>query len=694
MLKQTIELHRQGNLDAAAAGYASFLAEHPRDSEALRLFGALRFQQGDRAAALDLLERAHQAAPELAAPLLTLGRVHLESRELDQARDSFVRALALDPNQSYAHTSLGQIALMQGDAKLAEQYFRTALRAGDDAQALSGLSMIAADANDAVQALKFATQAAELQPQDAMIQFALGRAFHLNGNHAFAEQGFNNALALRPNFHQAQYALGLVMMDLGRPVEAEQHFTRLHSAPGFEQVADVGLADALRAQQRFEEAIPLYQAALVAAPEWDPLTDALMHCLSQLGRVEEALYVLDRRIEVGGSSEAMWRNRRIVLCTRLARYDVAIQDNEWLLAQEPDQLQYRENLGFLHDSKGDQAAAEPHVAAVLAAMPNNTEMNLVRVRAALRNGDADSASRHLDLIASDTLGNGQRNLIENYRGQIADLRADYVAAVAHFSAAQRGSTSFRPALADVPESVDHWLDVPAGPAWDGAPVLLIGTPGSGVERIAALLADQPQLLVPRDRVSDRDRRDLFGMPPFDRLDGDISADEVAQAQADYAAMSQTLGLQAGQLQIDWLPRWDARLLALLHRVMPGTRIIVADRDARASLVDWLAFGWLPSFALDDLDSASNWLGRAQTHIRYGVQRGGPEHLVVDAAAIAADPATAGKQLAAFLGLEQLVPGEQFARSEKALNGMPARFADGHWRHYETALADTFARLND
>ncbi|MCB1577437.1 MAG: tetratricopeptide repeat protein, partial [Xanthomonadales bacterium] len=54
-------------------------------------------------------------------------------------RDAYERALAIDPNLAGAHTALGHIAMMKGDAKLAEQYFRTALRVNEDPQALSGL---------------------------------------------------------------------------------------------------------------------------------------------------------------------------------------------------------------------------------------------------------------------------------------------------------------------------------------------------------------------------------------------------------------------------------------------------------------------------------------------------------------------------------------------------------------------------
>lgn len=692
MLQPTIELHRQGDLDAAENGYRAFLADHPNDNEALRLLGALRYQKGDREGAIDLLQRSHHAAPEQPAPLLTLGKVYFDSREFDQARDVLSKALALDPNQGGAHTTLGHIALTQGDNRLGEQHFRTALRAGDDPQALAGLAMIACDLGQADLALNHATQAAQLEPRDALIQFTLGRAFHLNGNQAFAEQALNNALALRPNFLQVHHALGMLFLESGRPAEAEQQFERLRKEPGFERGADVGIADSLRAQQRYDEAIPLYQAAIAAVPDWEKVVEALLFCYGQTQRLGDALSLLNQQIDAGGERENFWRNRRILLTTHLNLLDLAIADNECLHQAEPDEIQYQENLGYLNEQVGNYDAAEPHVAAVLAKNPGSPEMSLVRIREALRNGDFEGVSDRLDALASKELSEGQRRLLENYRGRIADHNGEYATAVDHFLAAQRGVSGLRQKLADIPESVGRWLEAPAGPDWDRAPILLIGMPGSSVERIAALLADQPELAVPRDRVGDRDRRDLFGMPPLDRSDADLSAEDIARIREEYIGPSDSLGVPADKVQIDWLPRWDARLLSLIHRAMPGTKIIVADRDPRAALLGWLAFGWLPTNPFNELSTATEWLAHAREHIVYGVDKSGPQHLVVDAEAVAADPAGAGEELAKFVGLEKLVVGDNFTRGATGVGGLPVRFVGDHWRNYADALADAFATL--
>ena len=692
MLKPIIELHRQGDLDAAETGYRAFLADHPNDNEALRLLGAVRYQKGDRDGAIDLLQRSHQAAPEQPTPLLTLGKVYFDSREFDKARDVLSKALALDPNQGGAHTTLGHIALTQGEQRLAEQHFRTALRAGDDPQAFAGLAMIACDLNNGDLALKNASQAAQMEPRDALIQYTLGRAFQLNGNHAFAEQAFNNALALRPTFAQVHHALGMLMLDTGRADEAEQAFLRLRNESSFDTSADVGIADAMLAQARYDEAIPLYQSALVAIPTWEKVVEALLYCYGQTQRLGDALMLLNQYVDMGGEREGFWRNRRVVLTTHLNLLDLAIADNEWLHQSEPDELQYQENLGYLNEQVGNFEAAEPFVAAVLAKNPGSPEMSLVRIREALRNGDFDSASDRLDALASKQLSEGQRRLLDNYRGRVADHNEAYATAVEHFLSAQRGLPSLLPSLAEIPESVGHRLDVAAGPTWERAPILLIGTPGSGVEQIAALLADQPDLAVPRDRMADRDRRDMFGMPPLDQADAEIGDDDIAHIREEYLGPSDAMGIPDDKQQIDWLPRWDARLLSLVHRVMPGTKIIVADRDARAALLGWLAFGWLPTTPLSDLPAATDWLARAREHILYGVDRPGPQHLVVDAEAIAADPAGAGAALAKFVGLDELVVGDNFKRGTTGVGGLPVRFVGDHWRKYSDALADSFAKL--
>ena len=217
MLKDAIDLHRQGRFDEAEKGYRARLAEQPDDVEALHLLGMLRYQLGDTPEGSTLLQRAHALAPEDAGIELTLASMSFREGDHEAARRGFHAALALDPNLAGAHAGLGQLALMRGEQAVAEQHFRTALRNGEEPHALAGLGGLLLERGDLDAALRHLGRAADLAPNDAMIQFMLGQAFARRDTPAFAEQAFRNALRIKPDLHQVRPWLGSVLLkEIGR----------------------------------------------------------------------------------------------------------------------------------------------------------------------------------------------------------------------------------------------------------------------------------------------------------------------------------------------------------------------------------------------------------------------------------------------------------------------------------------------
>ncbi|MGA9421211.1 MAG: tetratricopeptide repeat protein, partial [Rhodanobacteraceae bacterium] len=98
MLKEAIELHRQGELDAAERGYRSHLDEHPDDVDALHLLGLLRRQRGAAEEGRQLVERAHELAPDDAGIRVSLAALRFQAGDLDGARACYEEALERDPN--------------------------------------------------------------------------------------------------------------------------------------------------------------------------------------------------------------------------------------------------------------------------------------------------------------------------------------------------------------------------------------------------------------------------------------------------------------------------------------------------------------------------------------------------------------------------------------------------------------------
>ena len=689
MLKDAIDHHRQGRFAEAEQGYRARLAEQPDDVEALHLLGMLRYQLGDTPEGCTLLERAHALAPEDAGVELTLASLNFREGDHEAARRGFHAALALDPNLAGAHAGLGQLALMRGEQAVAEQHFRTALRTGEEPHALAGLGGLLLERGDLEAALRHLGRAADLAPNDAMIQFMLGQAFARRDTPAFAEQALRNALRIKPDLHQARPWLGSLLLKAGRREEADAQYRELLGVPGFEVAAQVGMADVARAEGRYDDAVASYRAALATDPAQPMPARALAWSLARLGRVDEAIEAYDACLAISPDDDV--RAARADLLNLAGRLPEAAAVWKEMLERNPADLLARNRLALLAEYLGELEAAEAHAGIVLAAR-EDAEMRLVRARARLREGDLDGARAMLDALGRDDLNMGQTRLRWNYLGRLHDRAGDVAEAVRCFAEAQRGAPLAVPALAEPNPQLDVALAEAQDAPWAHAPVLLLGAPGSGVERIAALLADQSGLTVLRDRIGPSARADDFSQPRFQHYCGDLDAAAREALRERWLAPLRDAGVALDRPIVDWLPRWDAHLLALVHRAMPGARIVVVERDPRDTLLNWLAFGWARGFPCSDVDGAADWLVRARRHLRHGADFAAPRRLVVTADALLDDPAGAGDALARFLGLDALEPGPQFAAMTRSLGGLPVRFPAGHWQRYRDALAGPFAQL--
>lgn len=691
MLKDTIELHRLGRLDEAEQGYREHLKAEPNDADALHLLGLLRHQRGATAEAEDLLTRAHALAPEKAGIELTLGTVRFQDGDFDGAHTHYEKALALDPNIGAAHSGLGQVAMMRGDRERAEQHFRIALRAGEDAQALGGLGSLLLERDDLEAALRHLGRAADLAPNDPAIQFALGRAFARRGTESFAEKAFENALRVKPDLHAARQALASIVLKAKRPREAETHYRMLLSNPATESAGHVGLGDVARAEERHADAVAAYRSALALDPDQSAPARALAWSLMRLGRNDEAIAAYDDYLSRHPGDHDVLTARADLLML-IGRYRDAAADWQAISTRNPADMQAQSRLALLDEQMGLLDAADAKAALVLRAQPADVEMMLIRIRALMRTGDDDGARSLLDRMAELPLRVGPQRLRWNYLGRLHDRAGNADEAVHCFVEAQRGTPASMPGLDTPRPELEIALTEPVGTRWEQAPVLLLGTPGSGVERVAALLADQPELTVLRDRIGALQRVDDFNQPRFPHYCGDLDDAEREALRERYLAPLRAARVPLDRTLVDWLPRWDAHLLALVRRAMPGTRIVIVERDLRDALLNWLAFGWAPGFPCSDLPAFSAWLGRARDHLNYADALDEPRRFVVGADALLDDPLANGTELARFLGLDALEPGSNFSAMKHGTGGLAVRFPRGHWQRYREALAEPFALL--
>ena len=689
MLREAIEHHRQGRLAEAETAYREALVENASDAEALRGLAAVRRACGDLAECEQLISTAHELQPEQPDLLLRLGSVRIEQGNVEASRDAYERALTLDPNLAGAHTAIGHIAMMQGKPELAEQHFNTALRVEEDPQALNGLGTLALNRGDAETGIKYFTRAADLAPNDAPIAFGLGRAFAARNMLAFAEQALRKALRLRADLPQANAALGQLLIQEKRVNEAEPYFKALTGFAGFELTRELGLGDIARMQERFEDAIGFYERALTLRPDHEACFEAMLWSLGKLNRGEQLLALLDQRI-AEFPQQLRWLATRARIQSSSGHLAKAVADWQRLHEIDPQNPMYAIELVRSLDRNGKFDQASDLAEATMALAANSPDLALVRARSRVRKGENEAARELLSTLDLGRIDQDLARLFKNLHGHLNDREGNFGEAVRYFRESQNGLPGALPRLDSLPPDYQTIMAQPQGEAWKHAPILLIGAPGSGVERIAALLADQAGVNVLRDRVQGA-RNDCFDISPVELGDEQVLATEIATHRERYLnSMRDRIDLD--KPLVDWIPRFYAHYLVIAHRIMPGTKVILVDRDARDSLLGWLAFGWLPYAGLNDFDNCVDWLGRALAHLRLVDEQGGLPHLVVNAEQVLADPAGAGAELARFVGIESLVPGSLSTRVDQGPGGLPTRFADGHWKDYADVLADAFAKL--
>ena len=234
LLNRAIQLHRTGQLAAAAAHYREVLASAPRDANALHLLGLVHREQGEQAQAAELFTRAIAADPSVAPFRLNRGLSLRALGRAAEALEDFRRARELDPALAEAHHQEGNVLK----------------QLGRPAEAVTALSA-----------------AAQLAPEAAPIWLNLGVASLESGDPTRAVPSFRRAIALEPSRPEAHNILGVALLAAGELSSARAAFGEaLRLNPQFAPAHD-NLGRLAKSAGLLDEAIDHFQAAVALRPE-------------------------------------------------------------------------------------------------------------------------------------------------------------------------------------------------------------------------------------------------------------------------------------------------------------------------------------------------------------------------------------------------------------------------------------------
>ncbi len=692
MLDTVLTALRAGDFAAAEAAAANLIAEQPELAEAHHLLGLARQQRGDIAAAVSAIDRALQLAPQRADFHVSRAMLANEQRDSATARAALGEAVRQDPNQLLAYVSLAHLALASSDLEQAEQHLRFAERVNPEhphVLTVRGQLLLARGQGDA--AIAALSRAGEAAPNDAMVQGALGLALLAQRHYAFAEQALRNALQAQSAVRSLRYALVQALLGQNRRDDADREVDlllaqrsddpqaltlkgQLASARGAHQDAVIALTASLRQVPRQPQALQSLVASWRALDAGDQCEAFLESMLAQAPDFEPAwMAVLD-----------MQRGKPQRSADTAARWFAAC----------PDSPAANELAAQIAEAVGDHARATELAEKTVGLDRGRLAAQVLLARSELRDGNGMAARARLEPLHAAVRDSDAKRALGGWLGRACDVAGDAESAVRYWTQAHAQVVTARdfPPLGQPDATLEARLNdalAALGEPVADAPRLLWGAPGSNPERLAALLQGAG-LVVLNDRFGPAPRDDGFQLGGV----GTRTANSPEEAGARFAQRWRDglsgAGAQAGD--IDWLPHWDARLTPPLVRGLPGTRMLVALRDPRDMLLNWLAFGTPHRLSAADPLRAAQWLALSLEQLAFLANRTQPQLRVVWMDQLLETPEQVAQGIADFLGLAQPPAIGAVQPALVGAGGLPTAFPAGHWQRYADALREPFAAL--
>lgn len=355
--------------------WSSAVANEPASYRAHYNLGDALYKAGRMEEAEESYRRALALKPVFSLGHYSLGRLLYRTGLKKEAAEQFLEALADRPDYAEAHNHMGLIFKDRGELERARAEYEAALRLDpSNANALNNLGVLAASQGRASEAEAYFSRAAASAPYDPRAFANLGSLLAQQGRARDAERAFRKALALDPEFEPAKRGLASLegsgssleasrreAVRLARQGRSGEAVALLRSALG-ERPDAVGLrhtlATTLLRAGRYGEA----RKELLSVLEYRPRDVLALRRLASLerraGRPSQALAYLDEALSAKPSNASILTERALTLgqASRLKEAEEAVRK---AISLRPDFAPAHEGLGrvLLAEGRPEEAAS-------------------------------------------------------------------------------------------------------------------------------------------------------------------------------------------------------------------------------------------------------------------------------------------------------------------------------------------------
>ena len=266
--ENALELHQQGQTEAARDIYRGVLAVAPTHFGALYASGLIALQAGEAAEALAMLDSAVLQNPADAAAHYNKGAALHALARYEEAAASFIEAVRRDPGFYDAHASLGRVLHHLGHFEAAQQSYAKALAVTPTAELYHERALILHALRRSDEALVSMDAALRLKP--GRLDILSNRSVILHGLGRFEEAlaSADQAVAAKPGAADAHNNRAAALHGLKRPEEALASYDRAIELNPRHVGALYNRGGVLLWLKRPQDALESYRRVVEIAPEY------------------------------------------------------------------------------------------------------------------------------------------------------------------------------------------------------------------------------------------------------------------------------------------------------------------------------------------------------------------------------------------------------------------------------------------
>jgi tetratricopeptide (TPR) repeat protein len=202
---------RNGRWSEAETISQGVVAANPKSSVARENLAQIYLRKGDQSKAEEVLRQASHDLADTPEGGRILADYYVNSGQMDKAKEEFSKLTTKYPNSLSLHTDYVRLLFQQRDNAEAQTLVREMMKnhpKDPGVTALNGIVLLkSGNVNDAVNVLQDATRNS---PNDAFLQYWLGRAAVAWGDNVLAEASFRRAASLKPSNLEAQEQLARI----------------------------------------------------------------------------------------------------------------------------------------------------------------------------------------------------------------------------------------------------------------------------------------------------------------------------------------------------------------------------------------------------------------------------------------------------------------------------------------------------